>query len=109
MTMGSASIFVWRVRLCLVLTAVGLVFVNERGKDGPGDQERMLSAVSVKCPPPASRHSPALPESGIRSISPGESDKHCAQLAGQAVIRAGSGQKFKPDVGSPPLGALRGG
>jgi hypothetical protein len=108
--MASASIFVWRLRLCLLLTGVGLVFVNGGEKSGPAKQERMLSAVShVKCPAPASRNSAALQGSGSRSGDPPESDKHCAQLPGQAVIRTGGARKFKPDVKSPAVGALGGG
>jgi hypothetical protein len=108
MTMGSASIFVWRVRLCLAVTVVGLAFVNGEGKNGSAKQDPMLSMVSVRCPPPASRNSAALQGSGTRSMSPAEPDKRCAQLPNQ-VIRTSSQQKLKPDVGPSALGALRGG
>jgi hypothetical protein len=107
--MTRASIFVWRLRLCLVLTAVGLALASGGDKNGPAKQEQMLSAVShVKCPPSGGRNSAALESSGSRSASPAESDTLCAQLPGQAVIRTGSAQKFKSDVKSPALGALGG-
>jgi hypothetical protein len=109
MTMGPAGIFIWRVRLCLILTAVGLVFVNTGGKSGPAKQERMLSPVSAKCPLPASRNSAAPQGPGTRPTSPAEPDKRCDQIPAQTVIRTGGGQKLKPDVGSHRLGALRGG
>lgn len=104
--MASASIFVWRIRLCLVLTATGMFFINS-GKDGAPRQEQMLIAAShVKCPPPASRNSAASPAAGSPGASPADR-KPCAPLASAAVIRTSSNaQKFKPEIGSRALGAL---
>jgi hypothetical protein len=105
--MAQGNVLVWRVRLCLVLTAAGLVNVHG-GKSASHEREQMAAiAIPVKCADPPARGTSALRASASGHVPAAEAGKYCGQLAGPApAIRATHRPSVKPDVASPRLGAL---
>ena len=104
--MASESIFIWRIRLCLVLTVAGLVSMNGEKGNPPKPAQMLIAASHAKCPAPPARNPGGRPASGSGAISPAEAGKHCVRHASPTVVRTSDAQKFKPEVASPSLGAM---
>jgi hypothetical protein len=106
--MARGNVLVWRVRLCLVLTAAGLVHVHGGKSASQHEPEQMAAiAIPVKCATTPARSTSPLRASASGDVPAAEAGKHCGQLAGPAApIRTTNRPSVKPEVVSPRLGAF---
>jgi hypothetical protein len=104
--MTQGNMLVWRIRLCLVLTAAALVHVNT-GKNASHKREQMAAtAIPVKCAAPPARSAAPLQDAAFGHAPAAEAGNDCGRLASPAAIRTTNRPIAKPDVVSPRFGAL---
>ncbi len=87
--MAPVSIFVWRVRICLLAVALGLMLADERGTTGAKQESMHLTTGQVPCP--------MLPARDFVAVQTASSDIQDEPCADPAMARTPDGKKPRSD------------